>query len=263
VAPRESPGPSYRLLVLLLERPGEIVTREEVRQRLWPENTFVEFDNSLGVASEKCGTHLTMMRHAGATLKPFRAADTVRGPDHSFGTRSIARLTAAGRLGKERVFGPTSNGMIEAAPSHNRREYWLTAALVLRFSWAARSTHSGRDSSPSRQKRKPPVQELRCGSVARGCPWLRNLPVTGRQLVVSSLCRNVNTELAANGTLRMVPGEDVARVKRELPLPDEDSLAKEPCSAANQPGADVVVSVRILAFGQRRQTHPARCTRAG
>ena len=37
----------YRLLVMLVERPGEIVTREEVRQRLWPENTFVEFDNSL------------------------------------------------------------------------------------------------------------------------------------------------------------------------------------------------------------------------
>src|ERR1700730_8387045 len=43
----------YRLLVILVERPGEIVTREEVRQRLWPENTFVEFDNSLGVAIRK------------------------------------------------------------------------------------------------------------------------------------------------------------------------------------------------------------------
>src|SRR5580693_5956190 len=38
---------------MLLERPGEIVTREEVRQHLWPENTFVEFDNSLGVAIRK------------------------------------------------------------------------------------------------------------------------------------------------------------------------------------------------------------------
>jgi len=44
----------YRLLVMLpWERPGEIVTREEVRQRLWPQNTFVEFDNSLGVAIRK------------------------------------------------------------------------------------------------------------------------------------------------------------------------------------------------------------------
>jgi eukaryotic-like serine/threonine-protein kinase len=43
----------FRLLVMLVERVGEVVTREEVRQRLWPENTFVEFDNSLGVAIRK------------------------------------------------------------------------------------------------------------------------------------------------------------------------------------------------------------------
>jgi eukaryotic-like serine/threonine-protein kinase len=42
-----------RLLVMLVERHGEVVTREEVRQRLWTENTFVEFDSSLGVAIRK------------------------------------------------------------------------------------------------------------------------------------------------------------------------------------------------------------------
>src|SRR6266480_5661199 len=39
----------FRLLVLLLERPGEIVSREELRQKLWPEGTFVDFDGSLNV----------------------------------------------------------------------------------------------------------------------------------------------------------------------------------------------------------------------
>ncbi len=42
----------FRILLMLVERPGEIVTREELR-RLWPENTFVEFDKSLGVAIGK------------------------------------------------------------------------------------------------------------------------------------------------------------------------------------------------------------------
>jgi DNA-binding response OmpR family regulator len=42
-----------RLLVVLSERPGEIVTRDEVGRCLCPENTFVEFDNSLGVAIRK------------------------------------------------------------------------------------------------------------------------------------------------------------------------------------------------------------------
>jgi DNA-binding winged helix-turn-helix (wHTH) protein len=43
----------FRLLVLLLVRPGEVVTREELRGQLWPEDTFVEFDNSLNVAVRK------------------------------------------------------------------------------------------------------------------------------------------------------------------------------------------------------------------
>src|SRR5579872_5701572 len=39
----------FRVLVLLLERPGEVVTREELRQQLWPEGTYVDFDGSLNV----------------------------------------------------------------------------------------------------------------------------------------------------------------------------------------------------------------------
>ena len=40
----------FRLLLLLVERSGQIVSRDEIRNRLWPQNTFVEFDKSLGVA---------------------------------------------------------------------------------------------------------------------------------------------------------------------------------------------------------------------
>ena len=52
----------------------------------------------------------------------------------------------------------------------------------------------------------------------------------------------LSTELAAGGGLRMVPGEDVARAKRELPLADEDTLAKATLERLRtNPGADVVV----------------------
>jgi len=43
----------YRLLVALLENPGEIISREELRSRLWPGDTFVDFDGSLRVAVRK------------------------------------------------------------------------------------------------------------------------------------------------------------------------------------------------------------------
>ena len=43
----------FQLLVMLLERPGELVTREQICARLWPADTFVDFDRSLGTALNK------------------------------------------------------------------------------------------------------------------------------------------------------------------------------------------------------------------
>lgn len=43
-------GKPLHLLAALLERPGELVTREELRQKLWPADTFVDFDGSLNAA---------------------------------------------------------------------------------------------------------------------------------------------------------------------------------------------------------------------
>ncbi len=40
----------FEVLAAVLERPGELVTREELRQRLWPDGTFVDFDNNLNAA---------------------------------------------------------------------------------------------------------------------------------------------------------------------------------------------------------------------
>src|SRR5690349_525781 len=44
------PDQSFRVLMLLLERPGEMVTREEFRKKLWPDDTFVDFDHGLNNA---------------------------------------------------------------------------------------------------------------------------------------------------------------------------------------------------------------------
>src|SRR5512133_2906944 len=43
----------FQVLVALLEQPGEVLTREELRQRLWPADTFVDFDHSLNTAINK------------------------------------------------------------------------------------------------------------------------------------------------------------------------------------------------------------------
>lgn len=43
----------FEVLTILIERPGEVVAREEFRQRLWPADTFVDFDSSLNTSINK------------------------------------------------------------------------------------------------------------------------------------------------------------------------------------------------------------------
>ena len=43
----------FQILVLLLQHPNEVVTREELRQQLWPADTFVDFDHSLNAAIKR------------------------------------------------------------------------------------------------------------------------------------------------------------------------------------------------------------------
>lgn len=43
----------FHVLALLLEHPGHLVTREELQKKLWPSDTFVDFDHSLNTAIKK------------------------------------------------------------------------------------------------------------------------------------------------------------------------------------------------------------------
>lgn len=46
-------GQPFQVLAILLQRPREVVTREELREKLWPRDTFVDFDHSLNTAIKK------------------------------------------------------------------------------------------------------------------------------------------------------------------------------------------------------------------
>jgi DNA-binding winged helix-turn-helix (wHTH) protein len=43
----------FKVLSALLDRPGEIISREELQEKVWPANTFVDFDQSLNKAINK------------------------------------------------------------------------------------------------------------------------------------------------------------------------------------------------------------------
>jgi DNA-binding winged helix-turn-helix (wHTH) protein len=72
----------FQLLVFLLERPGEVVTREDLRQKLWPGNTFVDFDHSLNTAVNKLrealGDSASNPRYVETLFPPSSAAQRHR-----------------------------------------------------------------------------------------------------------------------------------------------------------------------------------------
>ena len=43
----------FRILKMLLESPGEVVLRDEIRSRLWPDDTVVEFEHSINAAVKR------------------------------------------------------------------------------------------------------------------------------------------------------------------------------------------------------------------
>ena len=225
----------FQLLLLLVEHAGQIVSREEIRNRLWPQNTFVEFDKSLGVAVLKVREAL------GDDAGNPRFIETI--PRRGY--RFIAPVKV------ETANVGDSTGPTPAAPTgpvfhlslYAKKHGFIIATLVLLLVgmtfYVLHARHGAPRSTAQAGTSIPRIHVRRSVAVL----GFRNLPGRPEDSWLSAaVCEMLNTELAAGGELRMVSGEDVAHAKSELPLSDEDSLGKSTLQRLRtNPGADVVV----------------------
>jgi TolB-like protein/DNA-binding winged helix-turn-helix (wHTH) protein len=96
----------FQILAMLVERPGEIVTREEIQQNLWPEDTFVDFEHSINAAVKRLREALddsadnprfveTLHRRGYRFIAPVVGADGVQTVVGA--TRGVAQGEAAPR----------------------------------------------------------------------------------------------------------------------------------------------------------------------
>jgi TolB-like protein len=92
----------FQLLRVLMERPNAVVTRDEVLRRLWSEDTFVDFDHSIGTAVNKLREAL------GDSARKPRYVETL--PRRGY--RFIGKIEHARSEGPFRAAGPRSE------PSH-------------------------------------------------------------------------------------------------------------------------------------------------
>ena len=120
-------GQPFEVLAMLLERPGEVVPREELRQRLWSTDTFVDFDAGVNTA-------INRLREAlGDSAENARFIETV--PRRGY--RFIAHVEAEGSIvpaASSIASGPASSDVTQTAvptPAHLQGRRFKVLALGL------------------------------------------------------------------------------------------------------------------------------------
>ena len=247
----------FQVLALLLERPGEIVTRDDIRQKLWSADTYVEFDDGLNTAIKK------LRLAVGDVADNPRFIETV--PRHGY--RFIAPVTF-------QVFDPGGSTGPGAAPSEDslitvrerssltieksshRRTHFLAYLLFVALLgwvsyvyWHAKTRHAaaneavGSPATKIRPRRTVAVLGFRNASARPDFVW-----------VSTAISEMLSTELSAGEKLRIVPEENVVRSRLELGLSDSDSLGKETLSKLGKDlGTDLVVLGSYVTQGKAGQ----------
>ena len=148
-------GQPIEVLALLLEQPGEVVTREEIQKRLWPEDTFVDFDHSLNTAINKIREALgdsadnprfveTLPRRGYRFIAPVETARRAVSEEETL-HRSVS-TSAPVDIGAGLASVPPGREHPQGAPLRTR---WIIALLVVVAAvgagvawWFTRSTHT-------------------------------------------------------------------------------------------------------------------------
>jgi len=117
----------FRVLTLLLERPGELVTRAEIHNTLWPQ-TIVDFDHGLNKAVSKIRDAL------GDSSEKPRFIATIPGRGYRFLADVSVVDALSADVGTSPTAGPTTAGALPTAPAvqpQPQRHWWLLSGLVL------------------------------------------------------------------------------------------------------------------------------------
>jgi TolB-like protein/DNA-binding winged helix-turn-helix (wHTH) protein/Flp pilus assembly protein TadD len=102
----------YQILALLMEHPGDIVTREELQRRLWPSDVFVDFESGLNNAVKKLRVAL------GDSAETPRFVETVAGRGYRF-------------LGAPQYPDPVEVSLPASGPAPRSSGSWLWRAAAL------------------------------------------------------------------------------------------------------------------------------------
>jgi eukaryotic-like serine/threonine-protein kinase len=251
----------FCVLILLLERPGEIITREELRHRLWPEGTYVDFDGSLNVILKKLRAALnddsdnprfieTVPRRGYRFIAPV----SIEGVD-------VEPPTSSNGVG---LRNPADLGIDTKTPPANMPRGVPTRYLIYAVSavtllvlvglgWYVRRNAS-RARNIAVQPAAATVRALRKSIAVLGFYNLSGK--SDDQWLAPAFSEMLSTELAAGEKLRLVPAEDVANLRLSSPWSQTDTLGQETTARIRTAlNSDVLVLGSYTSIGkpERRQ----------
>jgi DNA-binding winged helix-turn-helix (wHTH) protein/tetratricopeptide (TPR) repeat protein len=260
------PRQSFQILAMLLEKPGQVVSREDLRRKLWPSDVFVNFEASLNSAVQRLRSALQ------DTSTEPRYIETLPRVGYRF-IASVESLTPVPEIPASQIQilneAPPSAEIpvsaevpaIEAArdqlptmPPEKARDrlYWAAAillvALLAAYVWYR---DFRRQHLPAAQAQLAPVIPPSVTRRSVAVMGFKNASGNAREEWLSTaFTEMLATELAAGDHLRTVPEEDVARAKLELLLTNnKDSYGSNTLSKIRRDiGCDYVVAGSYLAI---------------
>jgi TolB-like protein/DNA-binding winged helix-turn-helix (wHTH) protein/Tfp pilus assembly protein PilF len=226
----------FQVLALLLERPGELVTREELRQALWPSDTFVDFEHGLNKAISKLRDALgddsgtpryieTLPRRGYRFIAPVISANPASEP---FESKTVPAAQT----------GPVAKGSSERAGWKMPVAVLSLGLLVLLISWSLFRLAR----KPARTAEGPLTAPIRSLAVLP----LQNLSGDkDQEYFADGMTDELITDLGQMSALRVISRTSVMRYKQtSKTLPPLPQIRREL-------GVDAIVEGSVFRSGNR------------
>ncbi|HEY7097698.1 MAG TPA: tetratricopeptide repeat protein [Terriglobales bacterium] len=227
----------FRLLLLLLQRPGKVVSREELRQKLWPEGTYVDFDGSLNVILKRLRAAIdddpdnprfieTVPRRGYRFIAPVSVIE--RASDN----KGLPQVPATNEVPVPPITPDTPTTLSAAAialseRAKQRRRYllyarsMLAALIIAAGGWLA--WHSKWMGDRQQVLQNTPVHVRKSVAVL----GFRNLSGRTKDAwLATAMSEMLSTELAGGEKIRLVSGEEVANLRLSSPWSQTDTLVR-------------------------------------
>ena len=228
----------FRLLVFLLGHGGEVVSREQLRQQLWPSDTYVEFDGSLNNTLKKLRSALgdspenptfieTIPKRGYRFIAPVAVEEVQVEPTAPAKSGALAAGSALGTVTRRRA-----RIIIYGA---------FLVLVLIGLGWFS-FRYLARPGATSHSNNNPPL------AVRKSVAVLGFYNVSGRAddvWLATAFSEMLSTELAAGGKLRLVSGEDVANLLLSSPWSQTGTLGQKTTARI---GTALDTDVLVLGF---------------